>query len=308
VLYKLFNYLCFLMKARIATFAFWVIIFCYAMPTSGFTDVDLDDFSMKLSGNSFVKNEIFSLNVESKGYYPSYSRSGLSLTIPKKLSSKDIDLVNVRISQKVTGISLSDSKSGRQRFHFILTFEFKSKTTGNLELPILPIAFEDEEPFLYTPRLTVRIIESRFEEYAYLFWTGFGLFLTGFIITCLRYRSGKISNYKEIQTYRRFLKLRNHEINQWSLRKLLSAYLSDKYNLNRELKGMIDNGDFTEFSLEGDIKNKLQNIFWLSDEKIQESVSNHTLDEKIKTILFLIHDKNKESAHERRNSGSPKGN
>ena len=299
------NYIVFFLKARKLTVTLWILLLCCLLPSSIFSEVTLVDFHMKLSGDSFVKNEIFFLRVECKGYHQGESSAKQTLSIPKKLSSKDITLTNVKIIHSLTGIELANSSSGRQGFHIILEFYFKGESTGNLEIPILPIAFENEEPFLFTPRMDVRIVESRFVDYQYLFWTVFGCIVLVFIYVWLKYKTGKLSNYLEIKTYRRFLKLKEHTLTKASLRKLLTEYLSVKFRLSVNLKKMLHEGDLDILPLEGDIQTKLKSILSLSEEAIARASFNLSLEEKMKTILFLIHDKNKELPNESRYSEHP---
>ncbi len=267
----------------------FIALLVLIIPTISFADTRLNTFHIEMSGGRFVKNDLFSLTVKASGTVDPFTPDQLYLSYPKKLSIKDIEMVNVDLEHSFMDSQPLSIRSGR-RFTFKLIFHFRAKNEGLFEIPNLPIGFLNSYPFIYTPKRKVQIFSSYFSLIKPYLIIPLGLIGGLFIFFWFRFVPPKVYlSYLEIITYNRFLGLgKRRDSNQMAkIRTLLIRYIKKKVKIKLPLE-RLEKGDFTCLPLSQEVIHQLNRFWQQTDRPSTDETSLLPIEESFKSLLFIL--------------------
>ncbi|MDH4128736.1 MAG: BatD family protein [Spirochaetota bacterium] len=255
------------------------------IPILTFSEVQITNHKIKLSKNTIIKNDIFTLEISLDGIATPFSPDQLSVIYPNKLSTKGIDMINTAVSHSI------NPTNENNKFHIKLTFYFKGTKSGNFEIPNLPVSFINSPPFFITPKQNIKIIKTNYPNLIYYLIGSSVLIILGLIYVWVKFKPPyKSANLLEVKTYHNFIKLKNkNTLNlQINIKKLLIRYLRKKFKKKNYLINEWELGKFNNFTENEFVQQKLQQ-FWLkcSNSNWDESTLK-TQEEHFKSFLYLL--------------------
>ncbi len=268
----------------------WIALILFITPTLSFSETRLDTLHIKMSGEHYVINDVFSLTVRASGTVDPFNPDQLHLTYPKRLTTNDIEMVNVDINHSIKNLQSANNVSKRT-FTFKLVFYFKAKNEGrSIEIPNLPIGFLNSYPFMYTPKREVQIYNTYFSLIKPYLIIPLGLMGGLFIFFWLKFTPPKVYlSYLEIITYNRFLNLGkgNHSDRLKKTRTLMIRYIKKKVRTQRPMEGLAK-GDFTCLPFSQEVIGQLNRFWQQTDSPSADETKSQSIEENFKSLLFII--------------------
>ncbi len=259
------------------------------VPTTSFANIHLNTFHIEMSGRRFVKNDVFSLTVRASGTVDPFTPDQLYLSYPKKLATKDIEIVNVDLDHSFINSQPLNIQSKR-RFAFKLIFHLRAKNEGIFDIPNLPIGFLNSYPFIYTPKREVQIFDSYFSLIKPYLIIPLGLMGGLFIFFWFRFVPPKVYlTYLEISTYNRFLRIKKRKDSNpmAKIRTLLIRYIKKKVKIKLPLESL-EKGDFACLPLNQEVIHQLNRFWQQTDYSSADETRLLSIEENFKSLLFIL--------------------
>ncbi|GMT50261.1 MAG: hypothetical protein IEMM0008_1800 [bacterium] len=268
----------------------WIALILFITPTLSFSETRLNTLHIEMSGERYVINDVFSLTIRASGTVDPFNPDQLSLSYPKRLTTKDIEMVNVSLEHSFNNPQPVNSLS-KTGFSFKLIFYFKAKNKGrSVEIPNLPIGFLNSYPFMYTPKREVQIFDSYFSLIKPYLIIPLGLMGGLFIFFWLRFTPPKVYlSYLEIITYNRFLRLeKRRDSNQLiKMRALMIRYIKKKVRTKLPMEDLAK-GDFTYLPYNQEVIDQLNRFWQQTDYPSTDKMKLQSIEENFKSLLFIF--------------------